>query len=1048
MRTLKTKQFTEEQITCALRERRRGPRNFASFFAPVAGSLWALGFAQSACAQEEPKPALPEIIVTGSRIPVPANITATSPIQVVTSQDILLAGHTDAVDVLNSLPQNIINSGIDFGNNSNPANSVGGIATADLRGLGPQRTVVLVNGRRLGLGDPNTGNPNPAPDLDQIPIAMIERVEVVTGGASAIYGSDAIAGVVNFILRKDFEGVRIDGQYAFAQHSQQNSYLQGIQAASGITPPTGSITDGDKRDLSVLAGTKIHDGEGAITGYFVYHDQDGVPGSHRDFSNCLAVSANAVTGVPTQTGFKCGGSADSNLYVTDAGGGLPYSVVGHEFVPYPAVGSVPPARFNSAPYMYAQRQDTRYQAGFVAHLDISQAARPYLEFSFMDDQTQTEIAPSGLFQGQDTLTSNGTYFINCSNPLLSTQEAATICTPAQISADKVHPGSASADLDIGRRNIEGGGRASTYEHKNYRAVGGVNGQVGDAWTYDAYALYYHTSLFQSNLNYLNYAAINNALQVTTNGSGQPVCISGGGCVPYNIFNAGGVTAQQLSYLYTPGTDQGTNTEQIVHGDITGQLAHYGIASPWSRDGVAFNAGVEHRSETLDFAPDAAELSGDLAGYSGAAVPIDKRLSVNEAFLETRVPIAQDHPFLSDLTVDAGYRYSHYSTAGVTNTYKFEVQFTPLADVRLRSAYDRVVRAPNLIELYTPLSYASSTSVSSDPCAPTKGGSVHAAATLTACEHSGVTAAEYGNGFGPAVGGTNTIMQCVSSQCGQVTGGNPALAPETADTWSVGLSLTPTAFPSFTASLDYFHIFLKNAIGTVPGAINLQQCLATGNPSYCSQIVRTAQGALTGATVAGGGYILGADVNTGSALVSGIDLQANYRWSLADGWGTLTASLSGTWLQHESATPYAGAPSYDCAGLFGNTCLNGSVSPSWRHNLRVNWETPWKLLLSAQWRFIGRTSFDNNSTQPLLQNQEEGFYDPVITRIPNYSYLDVSAILTVTSRVQLRAGINNVFDKDPPFLPWGDISGQAGGLNTFPTYDILGREIFVAFRATF
>ena len=183
------------------------------------------------------------------------------------------------------------------------------------------------------------------------------------------------------------------------------------------------------------------------------------------------------------------------------------------------------------------------------------------------------------------------------------------------------------------------------------------------------------------------------------------------------------------------------------------------------------------------------------------------------------------------------------------------------------------------------------------------------------------------------------------------------------------------------------------------------------------------------------------------MVSGIDLQSNYRWPLANGWGTLTASLSGSWTQHNSFSPYAGAPSYDCAGLFGNTCLNGSVNPTWRHNLRVNWDTPWKVLLSAQWRFIGHSSFDNNSSQPPLANQEEGFFDPVVTHIPNYSYLDLSAIWRVTREIEMRAGINNVFDKDPPFLP-AEISGAAGGLNTFPTYDLLGREIFVAFRARF
>ena len=170
----------------------------------------------------------------------------------------------------------------------------------------------------------------------------------------------------------------------------------------------------------------------------------------------------------------------------------------------------------------------------------------------------------------------------------------------------------------------------------------------------------------------------------------------------------------------------------------------------------------------------------------------------------------------------------------------------------------------------------------DPCAPTNNGATHAAASLTACQRTGVTAAQYGNGFGSPVGGTNTIVQCPGS-CGQVSGGNPSLAPEKADTWSLGLSLTPTALPNFSGSLDYYHISLTNGIGTIPATIILNQCLATGNPIYCSQIVRTARGNLSGATVASGGYILQTNVNTGAALVSGIDLQSNYRWPLANGW---------------------------------------------------------------------------------------------------------------------------------------------------------------------
>jgi outer membrane receptor protein involved in Fe transport len=629
--------------------------------------------------------------------------------------------------------------------------------------------------------------------------------------------------------------------------------------------------------------------------------------------------------------------------------------------------------------------------------------------------------------------------VNCSNPLLSAQEATILCTPAEIATDKAHPGAVSADVVIGRRNIEGGLRLTTNVHKNYRAVAGIGGKLSDAWSYDASALYYHTSSFSTHQNEVSSAAVNKALQVTTDPSGRPVCISGGSCVPYNIFRTGAVTAQQLAYVKVSGTDGGANTQQIIEADFTGQLDRYGLIAPWAREGVAFNAGAEHRAETLEYAPDATELSGTLAGF-GPFVAIDKQLSVDEGFLEIRIPIAQHRPLINDLTVDAAYRYSVYSTAGRANTYKVDLQFAPVADLRLRTSFDRVVRAPNLIELYTPLTQSLSEDLS-DPCAPI--GARHATASLTQCIHMGVTAAQYGNGIAPAFGGTNTITQCIVG-CGVASGGNPGLAPETADTWSLGVTFTPTAIPSFTASVDYFHILLNGAIGTIPEGVTLKQCLASGDPTWCSQIVRTPAGDLASGSVADGGYILRRDVNTGAARVSGIDVQANY-WQLLPGrWGALTASLNGSWLQRKSSTLYRSAPSYDCAGLFGATC-DGSANPTWRHNLRVTWEMPWELQLSAQWRFIGRTSFDNNSPQISLQNQEIGFFDPVLTHIPNYSYLDLTANWGVSGHVQVRAGVNNVFDKDPPLLP---VLFTPSPLNTLPTYDIVGREVFLALRATF
>src|SRR5262249_11652503 len=231
-----------------------------------------------------------------------------------------------------------------------------------------------------------------------------------------------------------------------------------------------------------------------------------------------------------------------------------------------------------------------------------------------------------------------------------------------------------------------------------------------------------------------------------------------------IFTTGAVAARQLAYLTITGNDGGANSQRILAANITGQLGRYGIVAPWAREGIAFNAGAEHRVETLRFGADAAELTGDLAGFgagtnvnaSSVIVAIDKRVSVDEAFLELRVPVAQDQPLTKDLTFGAGYRYSVYSTAGATNTYKADLQFAPVSDMRLRASFEHVVRAPNLIELYTPLSYGTA-GIGGDPCA--SNGATPATASLSQCMHMGVTAAQYGNGVAQAFGGTSTLVQC-------------------------------------------------------------------------------------------------------------------------------------------------------------------------------------------------------------------------------------------------------------------------------------------------
>ena len=646
-----------------------------------------------------------EIVVTGSRIPQP-NLTSVSPIQAVSHQEFQLSGTTDVIDLLNTLPQNFQINTADFSNTTNPLTSPGGITTADLRGLGPQRTLVLVNGRRLGIGDPNTGNTNPAPDLDQIPVALIDHVEVLTGGASSTYGSDAVAGVVNFIMKKDFEGLQLDGQFGEDEHDQHNSQMQGLLHQFGTSVPPNNIWDGQNTDFSVIFGANAPDGKGNVTGYFEFRNADPIREGDRDFSGCSLVKTDA--------GSSCTGSANSNIFEPLAGPGNnnAFSTVGHRFAQFPAAGSSPPAYFNSNDFEFLSRQDTRYLGGFFAHYDITDWAQPYAEFSMMNDRSHSEIAPSALFLGGGP--DNGGYDIACANPLLSAQQVNTLCGAAPT------PGETINTL-IGRRNIEGGGREADFDHTNYRFVLGMKGDFADAWHYDAYGSYYTTSLFNSNSNYLSLANVANALDVVAGPGGTPQCASAAavtaGCTPFNIFQQGGVNSAQEKYLLETGTSHGTIEEQIFEGDLTGDLGKYGWKSPWADDGIGVSFGIDNRWDHLVFAPDQAELSGDLSGFGGASVAVNNAISVQEEYFETRVPLAQKQPYAYDLSLEGGYRYSNYSTSGGVSTYKIGGEWAPIPDIRFRASYDRAIRAASILEAFSPETVTNTSVVSTTRARP-------------------------------------------------------------------------------------------------------------------------------------------------------------------------------------------------------------------------------------------------------------------------------------------------------------------------------------------
>src|SRR5262245_60862532 len=575
--------------------------------------------------QAQPRPA-EQIVVTGTRLADP-NLVSTSPIQVVSAEEIAISGRNDVSDILQLLPQNFSNDlGQDLGNRTSGLTTAGGVATADLRGLGPNRTLVLVNGRRLGNGSPYTVIQSPAPDLDQIPSRLIERVEVVTGGASAVYGSDAVAGVVNFITKKDFEGVELEVQAGYNSHHNDDATAQALALDAGFLSPSGTSSDGQSRSYNIIGGVNSADGRGNITLFLGYQTQDGVRSDQRDFGAGQLFTDTDDDGVPLGT-VSMGGSSNSNFFQPKSGpnGEDPtavFSVLGNQFVEFGTPGTTPPAVFNSQKDIYMSRQFNRANAGLIGHYDLSDSVRPYVEFSFMNDKTHQEIAPSALFRQSNPLSDDGNYLVNCSNPLLSAQQRGILCSGAEIAADTVVPGSALASVEIGRRNLEGGGRQSDYEHTNYRVVAGLTGDFGKAWSYDGYGQYYYVQFYNSNNRYLNFERITDALQVTTGDDGAPACISGPPCIPYNIFADGGVTQDALDYLYSSGTAYGTTTLRTAHLDFTANLGEYGVRIPAAREGLSLNVGYESRHDAVDFKPDEASLSGLLSGLCGRSVAID------------------------------------------------------------------------------------------------------------------------------------------------------------------------------------------------------------------------------------------------------------------------------------------------------------------------------------------------------------------------------------------------------------------------------------------
>lgn len=948
-----------------------------------------VALAQEAGDEQQAQNLLEEVIVTGSRIPA-RNIYSASPVLTVNADEIEYQGVTRIEDLLNALPQ------VKPTQQSGVANGASGTATVDLRGLEAVRTLVLLNGRRMPAGSPGPGAL--ATDLNQIPAALIDRIEVLTGGASATYGSDAVAGVVNFITKTDFEGFTFDFQYSGYSHKNNNDELQQINADAGFDFPDGSVTDGEGTNYNMAMGVNSGDGKGNVTIYATYRDIKPIIHGGRDYSNC------AVAGSPGN--FRCGGSSTlPEGRITDFGvlsgvgpGTFDYIVQGDQFVPRDGL------LYNYAPSNHFQRPDERIIAGGYGHYTFNDHLELFAEVSYMDDKTVAQIAPSGAFFVTSSLP--------CSNPLLSDQQFQLICGDFGLTTDDVQT------VFLGRRNVEGGFRQDTLRHNSSRVVFGARGEINDTWSYEAYFNYGQTVMSETYLNDLSTTRIIRALDVVPDPvTGEAVCRSvlngvDPACIPWNIFTTGGVPEGRdtpiQQYLSVPLFATGEVTTTVYNAYVSADLGDYGWQIPSADAGIQVVGGFERREETLIFTPDVGFASGDGAGQGGPIQGVIGDFDVDELFFEAAVPLWAGQNFAS-VNLNLGYRYSDYSTGVDTDTYKVSGDWALNDSIRLRASYQRAVRVGNLRELFRPQTIQLF-DMDLDPCA----GAVPVA-SFEECARTGVTADQYG-----------TIADSPAGQYNFIGGGNRDLIPETSDTVSVGFIWTPTAFAQgLIVSADYYKIDIEDAISAIAPDFILDQCLAAGLPIWCDAVNR---GALTGTLWIGQDNIMSTDINIGSLTREGIDLQVGYDFDVGS-MGVIDINLAGVYLITANEVPTPGGDTIVCKGTWDNSQC-GAPSPEWGHNFRVTWATPWDLNITGYWRYLdGVTETGVNQAD-----------------FPSFSWFDLAGVWQATETFSLRVGLNNVFDKEPPLS--SDTGAGFGSGNTFPgVYDARGRYWFLGFSVT-
>lgn len=1023
------------------------------------------------------------IIVTGTRIARPT-LESSVPLTSVDIEDLTGTGETSLGDALNDLPS--LRSTFSSGNSTRFIGTAG-LSLLDLRGLGTDRTLVLVNGRRHVTSTPGDNGF----DVNTIPIDLVERIDIITGGNSAVYGSDAVAGVVNFIMRTDYDGISVRGQGNISSRGDRGSYF-----------------------LSAIAGENFADGRGNITASFEYtrqqplyfRDRDALTGA---FSGRCQFQLTDVTtgepaagdGIPDNT-FLCG---IKNAAISDAGtiGALDASSSltrrylrfddqGNVFIDTPAQAFSAFGSGNQQGGFGSTLRNTgsllaevdRYAANVMAHFEFSEAARLFFEGKYVRTDVSGEGQPSFFTSIPGTL--GGPPF-RCDNGFLSAQNLTQLrsfglCTGTTagttIPGSAVLRGTTAQTMPLGRFNTDFGGRRFEGTRETWRFVGGLDGTFNDDWTYELAVNYGRFDAFGINTNNLylfdvngNAAGFNVAVDAViapttftgsnfaTNGAGQRVICRVNAvtnvdpnCVPINVLGQYQYDPRAFAYSHVDATTDEFADQLVFSANVSGDLSQL-FELPGGP--VSFAIGAEYRRERASVDYD--ELTSAGGTFFNALQDFTPpNLTVKELYGELQLPLLENVPFARELVVTLAGRVSDYNSAtGTVYAYNIQGVYAPVDDIRFRVAYATSVRAPTQGDLFSPQSenFASI----ADPCdqanilaGPNRVANCAAAGVPTTA-NAAVVAACAGSSFPAVVGQPWQNCLARTATTGFVSGGNPTLVEERGRSLTVGVVFEPSFLPGFNATIDYYRIRVRNLIAALGAQQIISLCYDNAggitNP-FCATVQRDpATGLFNEPAVISGG------INFAAQRTEGIDFDLSYRRSFDNG-DRFEARLIATRVLELNNFTDPTLP------FVPNRQLSELGDPKWAFNASAEYDFgSWDIRYSV--RYIGKQTIGVYEAQnnyvglcPTSGTTTLGTCTPgTLTTLPpqnadqfpqvNYPdvfYHDIRIGIDVGNDFSFYAGVNNLFDRQPPL---GDL-GTAGG----SPFDSFGRNFFFGFQADF